>query len=26
VVSLLLPEREFGDGVAAVLRHIEQAL
>ena len=26
VVSLLPPERDFADGVAAVLRHIEQAL
>src|SRR5262249_2326874 len=26
VVSLLPPEREFSDGVTAVLRHIEQAL
>ena len=26
IVSLLPPEREFADGVAAVLRHVEQAL
>ena len=26
IVSLLPPERDFADGVAAVLRHIEQAL